>query len=387
VFRFIAAAFIVLSLALGTQLSAAAQTTWNPYKGMWLTRAELDSLPMSGTAWNHVVSVANSSWGSPNISDQDSNHDTNVLGGALYAARTGDAAMRTKTANAIMSAINTENGGRVLALGRNVSGYVIAADLINLPAYNAAMGETFVSWLSSVRNEQMTECDTLIKCHNRRPNNWGTHAGGSRIAADIYLGDNADLALAAKTFKGWLGDRSSYAAFSYGDLSWQCTSTAPVGINRADCGEKSSIIPDDMRRGGSYAIPPAHTNYTWGALEGAAIQAELLSRAGYPAWQWGFNTLNDQAMKRAVMKLDELDRRFGGWWASGDDVATVWIIEHAYHAGFRTTASRAGKAIDFTDWTHNRNSTVPVPTNTSTIVVPSPTAVPVPTLTPTLEGC
>lgn len=366
-------------------VSSVQAQTWSPYRGMWLTRAELDSLPMSGAAWDHVVSVANSSWGSPNISDQDSKHDTNVLGGALYAARTGNAAMRTKTANAIMSAINTEDGGRVLALARNLPGYVIAADLINLPAYNASMGTTFATWLSAVRNEQMTECDTIIKCHNRRPNNWGTHAGSARISADVYLNDTAELALAAKTFKGWLGDRASYASFSYGDLSWQCTSSLPVGVNRADCGDKSSMLPDDMRRGGSFKIPPATTNYPWGALEGASIQAELLSRNGYPAWQWGFNTLNDQAMRRALVALDSFDRRFGGWWAEGDDVATVWIVEHAYNAGFRTAPSRAGKTIDFTDWTHSRAGSIPptvIPTVTN---VPSNT--PMPTLTPTPTGC
>lgn len=343
----------LLSMLLISSVAQAA--TWNPLRGMWLNRAELDSLPMSGSAWTHVVSVANSSWGIAKLSDQDSKHDTNTLAGALYAARTGNAAMRSKTANAIMSIIETENGGRVLAIARNLPAYIISADLINLPAYNPTMGNQFATWLSAVRRETMTECANIIACHNRRPNNWGTHAGSARIAAAIYLNDTTDLALAAKTFKGWLGDRSAYASFSYGDLSWQCTSTAPVGINRRDCGEKSSIIPDDMRRGGSYKIPPGPTNYPWAALEGVAIQAELLARKGYPAWSWGFNNLNDQAIRRATAKLAELQRRFGGeWWATGDDVATVWIIERAYRAGFKTAPSRAGKSIDFTDWTHNR---------------------------------
>lgn len=378
IIRIIIAAGIISTLFVSNAMAA----TWNPYRGIWLNRAELDSLPTSGAAWDHVASVANSSWGSPNIADQDSLHDTKVLAGALYAARTGDAAMRTKTANAIMGALETENGGRVLALARNLPGYVLSADLINLPAYSPTMGTTFANWLAGVKNEHMTECDTLIACHNRRPNNWGTHAGGARIAADIYLNDTFDLALAAKTFQGWLGNRSAYAGFSYGDLSWQCTSSAPVGINRADCGERSSIIPDDMRRGGSYQIPPVHTNYPWGALEGATIQAELLSRAGYPAWDWGFNTLNDKAIKRAIMKLDELDRRFGGWWAGGDDVATIWIAEHAYRAGFRTVSPvRAGKSIDFTDWTHNRSVTIP--TSTAMPVTPTNTVLPTRTPTPT----
>lgn len=377
-------AIIIVTMLFAYSTVQAA--TWNPYRNIWLSRAELNSLPTSGTAWNNVVSAANTSWGSPDISNQDSQHDTYVLAGALYAARLNNDAMRTKTANAIMSAIETENGGRVLALARNLPGYVIAADLINLPAYNVTMGNTFANWLAGVKNEQMTECDTLIACHNKRPNNWGTHAGAARIAADVYLNDTFDLNLASKTFKGWLGDRSAYASFKYGDLSWQCTSSLPVGINRADCGEKSSIIPDDMRRGGSYQIPPKETNYPWGALEGTVIQAELLSRAGYPAWDWGFNNLNDKAIKRAMLRLDEFDRRFPGneWWATGDDVATVWIAKRAYNTNFRTVSPvRSGKSIGFTDWTHNRSGSIPIPTNTST-TVPTNTYTPIPpTITPT----
>jgi hypothetical protein len=264
-------------------------------------------------------------------------------------------AMRAKTASAIMSAIGTEKGGRVLALARNLTGYILAADLINLPDYNPTLGLKFSNWLSSVRTEKMTECTTLVICHNKRPNNWGTFAGASRIAADLYLNDTDDLSLAAKTFKGWLGDRSAYSGFDYGTMSWQCDPSLPVGINRADCKDKSSILPDDMRRGGSYHIPPSHTDYVWGALSGAVIQAELLSRAGYPSWEWGYSNLNDKALYRAIERLDQLNAKYGGWWADGDDTPTVWIVNHAYNAHFNTTSPTAlGKGISFTDWTENR---------------------------------
>ena len=50
------------------------------------------------------------------------------------------------------------------------------------------------------------------------------------------------LARVAKVFKGWLGDRSSYSAFSYGELWWQCDPTKPVGINRAGCTREVMIM-------------------------------------------------------------------------------------------------------------------------------------------------
>ena len=47
----------------------------------------------------------------------------------------------------------------------------------------------------------------------------------------IYLGDDVEVDAAARVFRGWLGDRTAYAGFRYGDLSWQANPLAPVGIN------------------------------------------------------------------------------------------------------------------------------------------------------------
>ena len=47
----------------------------------------------------------------------------------------------------------------------------------------------------------------------------------------VYLGDATELANTAQVFKGYLGDRASYADFKYGDLSWQADPSKPVGIN------------------------------------------------------------------------------------------------------------------------------------------------------------
>ena len=73
-------------------------------------------------------------------------------------------------------------------------------------------------------------------------------------------------------------------------------------------------LPDDMRRGCSFKWPPCHTNYPWGVLDGAAVQAELLTRAGYGAWQW-----SNRALLRATRFLSTLDKEEGGWWADGDN--------------------------------------------------------------------
>jgi hypothetical protein len=252
-----------------------------------------------------------------------------------------------------MSAIGTEAGGRTLALGRNLVSYVIAADLIDLKSYNATNDQRFRAWLSAVRSANL-DGKTLINTHEERPNNWGTHAGASRIAADMYLGDTADLNRAATVFKGWLGDRAAYAGFDYGDLSWQANPSAPVGVNPAGAVKSGHSIdgafPDDMRRGCSFQWPPCHTGYAWGAMEGASVQARLLSRAGFDSWNW-----SNKAMFRATQFLYNLDREVGGWWAEGDDEWEVWILNKAYGTSFPAAMpARAGKNMGWTDWTFGR---------------------------------
>lgn len=319
-----------------------------PTTGIWLTKEEIAALPTSGNAWDKLKTAADSSWGSPLISNQDSNHDVYTLAGALVYARTGNSYYRTKVADSIMSAIGTEDGGRVLALARNLVSYVIAADLINLKDYDATKEQTFRNWVSAVRTEGMTECTNLISCNNVRPNNWGTHSGASRVAADIYLGDKTDLAKAAAVYKGWLGDRASYAGFSYGDLSWQCNSSLPVGVNPRGCTKNGQnidgVLPDDQRRSGGFTWPAPKENYVYEALQGGIVEAVLLYRAGYTdVFNW-----NDQAILRAYNWLYYVNNFSAG----NDDTWQMYLVNHYYKTSFSTSPANPGKNMGWTDWTH-----------------------------------
>jgi hypothetical protein len=316
---------------------------------IWTSAAELAPKPTSGPAWNAVKAAADAS-ASPNIADQDSFHDVDTLAAGLVYARTGAPAYRSKTAAAIAAAMGTERGGRTLALGRNLASYVIAADLIGLRALDPGLDARFRSWLSAVRTEPL-DGNTLISTHEQRPNNWGTMAGASRIAADVYLGDSADLNRAATVFRGWLGERAAYSGFKYGDLSWQSDPASPVGINPPAAVRSSIPVdgaePEEMRRGGALAMPPAHTDYAWEGLQGAVVQAQLLSRQGFDAWNWG-----NKALLRASNYLADLDARYGGWWAQGDDTWQPWLLNRAYGTTRPApTPTRPGKIMGFTDWT------------------------------------
>ncbi len=310
--------------------------------GILISAEEIMLLPTSGSAWNNLLSYAAKDASSPNLSDQDDHTDEAVVAKALVYARTGDAQRRQEVEAAIMAAIETENGGRTLALGRNLAAYVIAADLIGLDGANE---KAFRSWLDAVRYETLSS-RTLISTHEDRPNNWGTHAGAARIAAALYLGDTAELERAAAVFHGYLGNRSAYAGFSYGDLSWQCDPSKPVGINPKGCTidghSVDGVLPDDQRRGGTFSWPPPKENYVWEALQGVVLQAYLLQRAGYPAFEW-----EDRAILRAITWLHEQ----ADFPAANDDSGTPWMINAMYGTTFPTTTARPSKnGVAYYDW-------------------------------------
>jgi hypothetical protein len=337
--------------------AATAAASWKP--GIWLTRAEVMRLPARGAAWAQLRRLANEPIGRPDLSNQDSRADIETLAAALVYARTGDARLRSKVAAALMSAIGTERSGRTLSLARGLVSYVVAADLIDFARYDPRSDQAFRAWLAGVRNETLGPADypTLVATHELRPNNWGTHAGASRIAADIYVRDEADLARAAAVFKGWLGDRATYQGFQFGDdLSWQADPAAPVGVNppgaTRDGNSIDGALPDDMRRGCALRFPPCPTLYPWEAMQGAVVQAELLARQGYDAWNWG-----DQALRRAATFLFNLHAAYGdeSWAAPRGDAWIPWLLNARYGTHFPAALpARPGKGMGFTDWTAAR---------------------------------
>ena len=314
--------------------------------GIWISIEEVHTLPTSGPAWENVYAAAQQDTSQPNIKNQVDNTDVNVLAKALIYARTGQASYRNEVRSTLMAAIGTENGGSTLALGRNLVGYIVAADLIILPAFPDD-DERFRSWLVELLTKEL-DGRTLRGTHEGRPNNWGTHAGASRAAIALYLGDETELARTAQVFKGFLGDRDTYAGFKFGELWWQCDPANPVGINPPDCTidghPVDGVIPDDQRRGGEFQWPPPQVNHVWGAMQGAVVQAQLLHRAGYQAWEW-----EDQALLRAATWLHEQ----ANYPAEGDDEWQPWLINAAYGVDFpATTPARPGKNLGWTDWTH-----------------------------------
>jgi len=333
------------SIAPRQPVGAAPSST-----GLWMSRQELTARPTSGPAWANLLAAAEQPCPRPNLSNQDDRANVCVMAKALVFARTGTPGYRDDVLVALGAIANSGTyPGRALALGRELAAYVIAADLVDLRSADPALDGAFRAKLAELRTTATVDGpDNLVACHEKRPNNWGTNCGATRAAIAVYLGDAADLARTAEVFRGWLGDRASYAGFTYGDLSWQCDPARPVGINPPGCVKDGhtvdGVLPDDQRRGGGFRWPPPKEPYVWGALQGAVPLAVILQRAGYDAFNW-----QDRALLRAFEWLHTLNH----FPAEGDDTWLPHLLNHYYGTSFPAPVpSRAGKNVGWADWTH-----------------------------------
>lgn len=332
----------------GTAPPPPAGTT----KGLLISAQELAALPMSGTAWTALKSVADGSPGTADIKNQDNMHGTRVLGVALVYARTGTGSYREKARAAIMSAIGTEVGGRTLALGRNLASYVMAADLIDLKSYSPSDDQKFRNWLTVVRTQYIGghgRWFTLTQTHEDTASNWGAYAGASRIAASLYLGDTVDVARAAQVLKGWMGDRTAYASFrntaAY-EESWACNPAAWTPVNPPCMKNGINIdgaLVEDISRGGPLAWPPGESgiSYTSEALRGVYLQAELLHRAGYDTYNWS---------NKALLRATEFLFSTGFSQPYTVDRWLPWLANERYGTKFPTKPAAYGRVLGYTDW-------------------------------------
>lgn len=352
------AAMVIAVSALGLVPPARASAATGDY--LLMPRAELLSLPTSGTAWNELKKVADGSLGSPDLCDQNSDHHLRTLAAALAYARTGTSSYGTKARAGVMAAIATQKvgcGNAVLALGRQLVGYVLAADFAGL---SGSDDTKFRSWLTTIRTKDIgghSIWDSLSETQRISANNWGAHAGASRIAASLYLGDTNDVAIAARIAQGFLGNRTSYSSFSHtlesDDLSWSCDGQSKFTPVNRPCTKNGidldGAIVADISRAGSLKWPPGDTgiSYQVDSVAAMAMQVELLYRHGYPtAWGW-----SNDAIRRAAQIVQRSDRDGGdGWNVSSASSQIPWLLNKRYGAFLPTEHVPMGRGIGFADW-------------------------------------
>jgi len=308
-------------------------TTSPPVQGLWTSAAELKGKSTSSTAWTKLKSYADADTSKPDVSNQDDPTNVRVLAAAIVYARTGDAKYKTKVDTACQKVVGTEAGGRTLAWGREAGAYALAADLVG---YKSA---AFSKWLKAMADTHKGSQFgiTLRQMFYMRPNNWGSMAFGSLAAIYAYLGDKTLLAdVRGYWVKGVLGPNPGLKYDA--DVSWHADPKDLRIINPKGAVKQGvnidGIIPDDMRRGGSFTTgTPKATGYPWEHLQGVLMAARILQRQGTPIWQSG-----DQAIHRAAHALQVQLK--GTFLATGDDLWQLAFLEDAYG-----TSWVAGQAV------------------------------------------
>ncbi len=318
---------------------------------IWVDVAQLRKKPQSGSAWEAMLKAAKADPGTPSVENQDSKHNTNMQAAAYVYACTGDSQFLNKVLTGLRAIVSPSlRIGRALALAREVQGYVAAAEGIELAKVDPDLHEAFKAKLRYFLTCPTTGGGpaTLVKSQEQRPNNWGTHASAARVMIARYIGDDAELARAVQVFKGFLGDRSSYAGFVYGELDWQADKSAPVGINPKDSAIQGHSVdgslPEELRRAGGFTWPPGKTDYYWEAEQGITATVAVLENAGLKAKTW-----SDWAHLRSVKWAYDV----AGWPPSGDDNWQPAVINALYGTSYPVASgASAGKGLGWAEFTH-----------------------------------
>ena len=360
-------ALLIAASAVG--LVSAPQSTDAATNYLVIPRAELMALPTSGTAYASVKAKADAS-ATPDVCNQDNKANVNAVAAGIIYARTGDDTYRAKAESLIEKAVasrpaDTCGDNDVLALGRQLGGYVIAADFIGY------RDPSFVSWLSAIRTKDLKGHGTwhvLRDTSSLTSSNWGSYALASLIAADRYLGDDTALAKDWAIFKGY-GDgshtfepNSSYR--SIGD-QWQCGSSFRA-IN-PPCTKSGVNLDGAPVEDSSRSSFPSASSYIHEATSPMTMSALLLSQAGYPSF-----TVSDSQILRVAQFANRMGRL--------NDSSVGYFVAPVINAFTGSnlpekTPTTGGRMFGFTDYLYMNGAVTPDPTTQPT---PDPTATPTP---------
>jgi hypothetical protein len=293
--------------------------------GLWTSPAEIAARPLTGPAWDAMLTAADASFDPPDL-DRASMDNVECLAAAIVYRRTHDAAYRKRVVRACSTlAAGGLPGDETLDWAREIGAYALAADLVG---YRTPELEV---WFANVaENWEAADGRKMIDMFRERPNNWGMNAFGTLAAVYGYLGDALRL---NEIRQIWLrGVCGPDPGFDWGERSWHADPADPRLINprgsARDGLDLDGVLPDDQRRGGTFASPPPETGYPWGALQGMVMAARILERCDPHLSIWH---VGDDAIGRAAHLLHvSWEGEFGGWAAEGDDLWMLPFLDDAY---------------------------------------------------------
>jgi hypothetical protein len=289
-------------------------------------------------------------------------------------ARTNSPELCDKARAGVVSAIGTERGGRWLAVGRNLTAYVIAADVMGLRADGdpESAGTRVETWIRGFETERLADNNTgepIPFIPFASGSNASAQEGAAYVAVAAYLGDRAALERAWDAFRTYLcdpsaPDRERIDLHRGVEAGWAYDDRHPCAVDPAGAAKRvppgrpgagqlvqlDGAIINDMARGGDLAWPPGTTQYPWVGLEGLVPAAVMLDRAGYPAL-----TVADGAVLRAVRYLRDLELSTGSgtWFRERRCNEIIQLVNVAYGVHFSVDLpAGGGRTVGYTDWTH-----------------------------------
>ena len=363
---------------------------------MLISQARLATLPASGAPWTYMLAQADEALtfinvnpasptnNSPWLPNFDSSSATKRIGPmtlacALVYKRVGGASYATKVRDICRFLIGTEtmpsNDGTaehdaLLATMRQLSSFILAADLIGMDktltgTRTGWTSVTWQDWLATLPTKTIgtsSAADHMADFNDTRAHNWGAWASATRLAIAIYLKNTSELAITLNNFRRWLGDPATTGDWANSldfDSSYVCLPpggsnpvTDWVAVNPASCGtRKDGLIVEDISRSAmSYAASGTYYDevgvaYTLEAYQAQLLAAIMLTQQGYNPWPW-----QDSALKRIADWLQReamFPTTTGGSWT---ELHIAWIPRYFYGVNYDRIASRMGNAFGFTDW-------------------------------------
>lgn len=385
-------------------------------KGIWMHPWELADLDTANAAWTFLSTRAYStnwqnSQGGADPKIQVSRIAGHCVGAAMVWQRRGGAAggdpwLRARVRDSIMKAVRKLDDTaeynacpHVLTVGRQLAGYCIAADLIDLESFAPDSDAVFRPWLDDKLTREFPQSNptygkSIVKTHEST-NTWGMTIGSSRIAILLYLGGRgAEVARCDSIFRAHT-DQAYYPAGSVwfdsfggdyfrkppdyqptwvcGDTSsWltispSCLKTDPDGGEVVDI--DGAIVTETSRKvSGGPSVPfvwppwPEGANYHWESMKGLTMQAELLDRA----WETTQPFLLDRNIEttygygNSISGIGGLRRCMDFIIRAGYPLAPfttndwlTWVLNKRYGTTFQTRALvQSDFQMGWTDWTH-----------------------------------
>lgn len=311
-------------------------------------RDRLRQLPTRGGAWDALLEVADGDLGDVRLSDQESTAAGRTFAAALVYVRTGDVSYRNRVVRQLEQVPTSSlRSARALSVARQLAGFVLAADLVSYRE------QEFVSFVDEIRTRDLGNHGrwrSLHEASQETASNWGAWATASRIAAALYVGDDEDVAAAADVLRAFLGEGGASIRFEPTDdfdPTWVCGDPERwLPVNPPGCGDRSGALVEEVSRSaGRYpSLDDTGLTYSWEALGGALLSADLLADNGYAdVHEWG-----DRALLRAAQFLHE----HGGYPTDHSVNHYIpWVANDVYDVELGPLEPAGlGRQYGFTDW-------------------------------------